>query len=115
MALQKATKAATTKPMSSPDPAAPAAGVNAAKTPAPIMDPSPISDASNVPSRRAKARELLTMIQPIPGQRGGSELPTSMKRLLRDVAPDFRKALEMWFSTVLALMPSCSPISTLVR
>ena len=38
--------------MSSPAPAARAAGPNAANTPAPIIDPSPITTASTVPSRR---------------------------------------------------------------
>ena len=48
------------KIFNSPDPAAAAAGVNAAKTPAPIMDPKPTRDASNVPSLRANAGWLLT-------------------------------------------------------
>src|ERR1700737_4543887 len=38
--------------MSSPAPAARAAGPNAANTPAPIIEPSPITTASTVPSRR---------------------------------------------------------------
>ncbi|BCW35149.1 hypothetical protein StoSoilA2_12050 [Arthrobacter sp. StoSoilA2] len=58
--MQKATKAATTRPISNPDPAAAAAGVKAAKTPAPIIEPKPMRDASKVPRRRAKAGELLT-------------------------------------------------------
>ncbi|GGV32622.1 hypothetical protein GCM10010212_20370 [Paenarthrobacter nicotinovorans] len=51
--MQKATNAATTSPINKPDPAAAAAGVKAAKTPAPIMDPKPIREASKVPRRRA--------------------------------------------------------------
>src|SRR5919106_5781923 len=41
-------------PISRPGPAAWAAGPMAAKTPAPIMEPSPITTASVMPSRRAK-------------------------------------------------------------
>src|SRR3954462_9247750 len=55
VALQNATMAATARPTSSPEPAACAAGANAAKTPAPIIDPSPISTASPRPRRRASA------------------------------------------------------------
>src|SRR6185312_5429590 len=40
---------------SSPDPAAPAAGASAAKTPAPIIEPSPITTASAKPSRRCSS------------------------------------------------------------
>src|SRR6478735_7047634 len=39
--------------MSSPVPAAPAAGPYAANTPAPIIDPSPMKTASPSPSRRS--------------------------------------------------------------
>ena len=53
VALQYATAAATARPMSSPDPAAAAAGPMAANTPAPIIDPSPMMTASPRPSRRA--------------------------------------------------------------
>src|SRR5688572_27796299 len=41
------------RPTSSPDPAASAAGPNAANTPAPIIEPSPMTMASRRPSRRA--------------------------------------------------------------
>src|SRR5580693_6429137 len=41
-------------PASSPVPAALAAGPNAANTPAPIIEPSPMITASPVPSRRAR-------------------------------------------------------------
>jgi hypothetical protein len=53
MALQYAIAAASTKPISKPVPAARAAGPNAANIPAPIIEPSPITTASPVPSRRA--------------------------------------------------------------
>ena len=43
-------------PISSPAPAAAAAGANAANTPAPIIEPSPMTTASVVPSRRARPR-----------------------------------------------------------
>ncbi|GAB3801020.1 hypothetical protein GCM10027605_17680 [Micromonospora zhanjiangensis] len=45
--------AAITSPINRPVPATRAAGPNAAKTPAPIIEPSPMTTASPVPSRRA--------------------------------------------------------------
>src|SRR5436190_20604539 len=59
VALQYATSAAIASPSVSAFPAARAAGPNAAKTPAPIMDPSPIATASTVPSRRASREGVL--------------------------------------------------------
>src|SRR5450830_1727118 len=53
VALATATRAATTRPTSRPLPAARAAGPNAANTPAPIIEPSPIITADPVPSLRA--------------------------------------------------------------
>jgi hypothetical protein len=50
--LQYATTAATPNPTSRPVPAAAAAGANAENTPAPIIEPNPITTASTVPSRR---------------------------------------------------------------
>src|SRR5690349_11267216 len=47
--------------MSRPLPAARAAGPNAANTPAPIIDPSPMTTASPVPSRRASP-PVMTLI-----------------------------------------------------
>src|ERR1700734_3612226 len=55
VALQYAIAAAMANPISSPAPAARAAGPNAANTPAPIIDPKPITTASPVPSRRASS------------------------------------------------------------
>src|SRR5271163_698369 len=52
VALQYAIAAAMANPINSPAPAARAAGPNAANTPAPIIDPRPITTASTVPSRR---------------------------------------------------------------
>src|ERR1700687_4018135 len=52
VALQYATTAAMARPMSRPEPAAAAAGPNATKIPAPIIEPSPIVTASAVLSRR---------------------------------------------------------------
>src|SRR5690349_20416044 len=48
-----------TSPISNPDPAAEAAGVKAANTPAPIIEPNPITTASKVPSRRPRPCGLL--------------------------------------------------------
>src|SRR5687767_8014322 len=53
VALQYATAAAMARPMSSPDPAASAAGPTAANTPAPIIEPRPMTTASPRPRRRA--------------------------------------------------------------
>ncbi len=53
VALQKATTAAIARPISKPPPAASAAGPTAPNTPAPIIAPSPMTTASNSPSRRA--------------------------------------------------------------
>ncbi|GAA1224191.1 hypothetical protein GCM10009608_70670 [Pseudonocardia alaniniphila] len=53
--MQYATTAAITNPTSSPPPAAAAAGANTENTPAPIIEPSPITTASDVPRRRTKA------------------------------------------------------------
>ena len=47
--------AATPRPMSSPEPAAAAAGASATKMPAPIIEPSPIVTASARPRRRCSA------------------------------------------------------------
>src|SRR6266496_3292190 len=52
VALQYATTPAITKPSSRALPAARAAGAKAANTPAPIMEPRPMTTASKVPSRR---------------------------------------------------------------
>ncbi|GAA0330937.1 hypothetical protein GCM10010151_20950 [Actinoallomurus spadix] len=52
--MQYAITEAITSPISSPVPAARAAGPNAANTPAPIIDPSPITTASPVPNLRAR-------------------------------------------------------------
>jgi hypothetical protein len=60
VALQKATIAATTSPTSRPLPAACAAGVKAAKTPAPIIEPTPITTASVRPSLRAREGAVVT-------------------------------------------------------
>ena len=49
--------------MSRPVPAEAAAGPNAANTPAPIIEPSPMTTASTVPNRRAK--EAFDSIKPI--------------------------------------------------
>src|SRR5829696_5145719 len=54
VALQKATIAATPSPINSAVPAASAAGAHAAKTPAPIIEPTPITTASPRPSWRFK-------------------------------------------------------------
>ncbi|MEY9837851.1 hypothetical protein [Streptacidiphilus sp. EB103A] len=50
--MQYATTAAPARPSSSPEPAAEAAGAREAKIPAPIIDPRPITTASNTPSLR---------------------------------------------------------------
>ncbi|GHI66153.1 hypothetical protein Snoj_00710 [Streptomyces nojiriensis] len=50
--MQYATTAASARPSNSPEPAAPAAGARAAKIPAPIIDPRPITTASNTPRCR---------------------------------------------------------------
>src|SRR5690606_124299 len=55
VAFPNATTAAIASPMSSPAPAAAAAGANTAKTPAPIIEPSPMKTASPRFSRRARA------------------------------------------------------------
>src|SRR3954447_14123322 len=52
VALQKATIAATPRPINSAVPAASAAGAQAAKTPAPIIEPTPMTIASPTPSWR---------------------------------------------------------------
>jgi hypothetical protein len=49
MALQNAISAATANPINKPPPAARAAGPNAANTPAPIIEPIPMTTASPVP------------------------------------------------------------------
>lgn len=51
----RAAAAATAKPISRPGPAAAGAGANTENTLAPIIEPSPITTASDVPSRRTKA------------------------------------------------------------
>src|SRR5688572_12290097 len=53
VALQYATAAAIARPTRRPEPAASAAGPNAANTPAPIIEPSPMTTASPSPNRRA--------------------------------------------------------------
>src|SRR3954471_14742819 len=53
-ALQYAISAAITRPTSRPVPAVRAAGPNAAKIPAPIIDPRPMATAPPVPSRRSR-------------------------------------------------------------
>ena len=55
VALQNATTAAITSPISSPVPATAAAGAKAENTPAPIMDPRPMKTASASPRRRTSA------------------------------------------------------------
>lgn len=60
-------------------------------------------------------REGCSPSQPIDDHLGGNVLPTRMNKLVLDEAPVFRRALEMWFSTVRALILSLSPISTLDR
>lgn len=50
--MQYATTAATASPSNRPEPAARAAGARAAKIPAPIMAPSPITTASLSPKLR---------------------------------------------------------------
>src|SRR5215218_1450745 len=52
-ALQNATTAAIASPISSPAPAASAAGANTTNTPAPTIADKPTTTASPVPSRRA--------------------------------------------------------------
>src|SRR6266511_2972582 len=54
VALQYAISAAIPSPSRRAFPAARAAGPNAANTPAPIIDPSPMTTASPIPSRRAR-------------------------------------------------------------
>src|SRR5882757_373339 len=49
-----------TNPSSRPAPAARAAGANAENTPAPIIEPNPITTASPVPNRRASPGSRLT-------------------------------------------------------
>src|SRR5215475_14029230 len=46
--------AAITRPINKPPPAALAAGAKAENTPAPIIDPRPMTTASNVPRRRTR-------------------------------------------------------------
>src|SRR6478735_1133357 len=58
VALPNATTAARARPMSRPEPAAPAAGPKAAKTPAPIIEPRPMKTASARPSLRTSPGEL---------------------------------------------------------
>ncbi len=55
VALQNATTAAITSPISSPVPATAAAGAKAENTPAPIIDPRPMKTASASPRRRTSA------------------------------------------------------------
>src|SRR5665647_410897 len=54
-ALVQATTAAISRPISRPAPPAAAAGANAAKIPAPIIEPSPMTTASKRPSLRSRA------------------------------------------------------------
>ena len=53
--LQQATTAAMARPMRSPSPAAVAAGAHAVKTPAPIIDPAPMTTASRKVSVRCRS------------------------------------------------------------
>lgn len=70
VALQKATRPARHSPSSRPAPAAPAAGAHTAKTPAPIIEPSPITTASPSPSRRASPSSAPVLTKGIiPAQR----------------------------------------------
>ena len=62
VALQNATTPAIANPIISPDPAAAAAGPTETNTLAPIIDPSPKTIASPVPSRRTnRVGGLLTV------------------------------------------------------
>src|SRR5688572_3872099 len=61
IALQNATTAAIPRPSSSPGPAAPAAGPIAANTPAPIIDPRPMTTASVTPRERERRSGTTTV------------------------------------------------------
>ncbi|GGW34230.1 hypothetical protein GCM10010320_11610 [Streptomyces caelestis] len=80
MALQYATTAATASPRSSPDPAACAAGVSAAKIPAPTIEPSPTTTASPTPRvRRSPEAEAVmhrTLLISATGGRPQGVFPT---------------------------------------
>jgi len=65
VALQYATTAASARPSSRPDPAAPAAGASAAKIPAPIIDPSPITTASKTPRCRLSSPPSTDAVVPM--------------------------------------------------
>ena len=65
VALQNATPAAISKPISKPEPATAAAGVNAAKMPAPTIEPTPMSTASKVLNFRASPTVRASLIPAI--------------------------------------------------
>ena len=73
--------AAMTSPMSKPAPAANAAGANAAKIPAPTIEPTPIATASVRPRRRPMVGEAVTGdlsnragVDRLPEDRNGSDV-----------------------------------------
>src|SRR4051812_39839588 len=71
-------------PISSPLPAACAAGPMAAKTPAPIMAPRPITTASPSPSRRARRLASFTSLRSA-DELGGQPRSGSVLRGLEDL------------------------------
>ena len=76
--------AARASPISSPAPAAAAAGAKAAKTPAPIIEPRPMTTASPVPRRRASSGPRLTPADASrPGPGRGRALCQGVRRARR--------------------------------